>query len=137
MYRTWSFHSATTLCRWICEITGWQLAAPSEAGIRPAPGSSCVRRPGCSCLPARKIRKIRGATSAISRGGVRSYRSFLDTDGNFDLGQTPEQKLPPLASFQHDGSQGPFSLTSDFVDELIGAKISVVGLPATCMEDPL
>lgn len=49
----------------------------------------------------------------------------------------PLAYLPPLAMFQNDGRDGPFTITADGVQQLIGAQAGVVSLPATYAHHPI
>jgi hypothetical protein len=66
------------------------------------------------------------------------YRSFLDATKRASAGfpQISEQ-LPPLAMFQHDGQNGPFTLTVDTISSLFGGAVGVVSLPSTFRDHPL
>jgi hypothetical protein len=65
------------------------------------------------------------------------YWSFLDKDKRAAIGVSVAETLPPLAMFQHDGSAGPFTLPVDDVQQLIGANVGVVSLPATYAPHPV
>ncbi len=45
--------------------------------------------------------------------------------------------IPPLAMFQHSGANGPFTIPSDQVNQVIGVNIGVVSLPSTYRDHPL
>jgi hypothetical protein len=64
------------------------------------------------------------------------YRSFLDKDKRANAGVPLSETLPPLAMFQHDGSNGPFTLPVDATNQLMGATVGVVSLPATYADHP-
>ena len=66
------------------------------------------------------------------------YRSFLDATKRASAGfpQISEQ-LPPLAMFQHDGQNGPFTLTIDTISQLFGGSVGVVSMPSTFRDHPL
>ena len=65
------------------------------------------------------------------------YRSFLDKDKRASAGVSLVEALPPLAMFQHDGGDGPFTLPVDDVQQLIGSKVGVVSMPATYAPHPV
>ena len=59
------------------------------------------------------------------------YRSFVNAKKRASL-QVPEVKAPaPLAFFQSNGDQGPYTITSESMQKLFGVPIAVVSLPAT------
>jgi hypothetical protein len=63
------------------------------------------------------------------------YRSFLDKEKRQNAGIPIVEVLPPLAMFQHDGSNGPFTLPVDDVARIIGGSVGVVSMPATYASD--
>lgn len=65
------------------------------------------------------------------------YRSFLDRDKRRNIGVQLTETLPPLAMFQNDGSQGPFTIPVDQVAALVGGRVGVVSMPATYANDPI
>src|SRR5262249_18299776 len=65
------------------------------------------------------------------------YRSFLDKTKRAAANIPLSETLPPLAMFQHNGEDGPFTVTVEQVNGLIGARIGVVSMPATYADDPL
>lgn len=65
------------------------------------------------------------------------YRSFLSKEKMAAIDVPFDAPLPPLAMFQQSGALGPFTIPSDQVNQLIGAPIGVVSLPATYRHDPL
>jgi hypothetical protein len=65
------------------------------------------------------------------------FRSFLSAQKRAEANVPLIEMLPPLAMFQHIGEFGPFTVTSEQVDQLIGAKVGVVSMPATYANDPL
>jgi hypothetical protein len=54
------------------------------------------------------------------------YRSFLDKDKRHNAGVPMTETLPPLAMFQNDGSNGPFTIPDDDVQQIIGSSVGVV-----------
>ncbi len=64
------------------------------------------------------------------------YRSFLDKTKRAAANVPLTATLPPLAMFQHSGESGPFTVTSEQVNRLIGASSGVVSMPATYADDP-
>jgi len=66
------------------------------------------------------------------------YRSFLDATRRLKAGFPHiDEQLPPLAMFQHDGQNGPFTLTVDSISRLFGGSVGVVSLPSTFRDHPL
>jgi hypothetical protein len=65
------------------------------------------------------------------------YRSFLDANKRSNAGVPLVEMLPPVAMFQHDGKGGPFTITVEEVERLIGALAGVVSMPATYAGEPL
>ncbi len=66
------------------------------------------------------------------------YRSFLDA-ARREAANIPALagSLPPLAAFQHDGSNGPITLASDLIATYLGGSVGVVALPATFAAHPI
>jgi len=59
------------------------------------------------------------------------YRSFVNAKKRESL-QVPQVKAPtPLAFFQSDGGQGPYTITSESMQKIFGTPVAVVSLPAT------
>jgi len=65
------------------------------------------------------------------------YRSFLADEKRTGINIKLSTVLPPLATFQHDGSLGPFTLTDDDLRDLIGADAGVVSMPALYAKHPV
>jgi nucleoside phosphorylase len=64
------------------------------------------------------------------------YRSFLDDDKRANLSVPLSETIPPLAMFQFDAANGPFTITCEQVAKEFGATIGVVSLPAAYRDDP-
>lgn len=59
------------------------------------------------------------------------YRSFVNAKKRESL-QVPQVTAPtPLAFFQSDGGQGPYTITSESMKKIFGTPVAVVSLPAT------
>jgi hypothetical protein len=59
------------------------------------------------------------------------YRSFVNAKKRESL-QVPQVKAPtPLAFFQSDGGQGPYTITSESMQKIFNSPVAVVSLPAT------
>jgi hypothetical protein len=65
------------------------------------------------------------------------YRSFLAAEKRARIHVKLSSVLPPLAMFQHEGSNGPFTITVEDVKRLTGAEVSLVSLPMTYADDPI
>ena len=65
------------------------------------------------------------------------YRSFLDRDKRTAAGVKLVTDTPPLAFFQSDSAQGPYTIESDFMQEHFGVSIGIVSLPATYRDHPV
>jgi hypothetical protein len=85
-------------------------------------------RPGAG--PAAQLQRFLAVISNL-------YRSFLDANKRTGANVPVRETLPPLAMFQHDGSDGPFTITVEQVQQLTGASVGVVSMPATYADDPL
>ena len=101
-------------------------------------------------LPASLVESLAGAVYQHAPGSVvqpelqrflavvsNFYRSFLSATQRANLNLPLIEQLPPLAMFQHDGNDGPFTLPADSVAQLCGARLGVVSLPSTYREHPL
>ncbi|AEV97418.1 hypothetical protein A4D02_33100 [Niastella koreensis] len=64
------------------------------------------------------------------------YRSFLDSSKRVRLNLPLLEVLPPLAVFQSDPQNGPFTITVEQVKSMIGGCVGVVSLPATFAGHP-
>jgi len=65
------------------------------------------------------------------------YRSFLDGSKRGRLGIHLSETLPPLASFQTNPQNGPYTITCDTVAKMFGGDVGVVSLPRTFAAHPL
>ncbi len=65
------------------------------------------------------------------------YRSFLSKEQRTQVSLPLIETVPPLATFAPTPDQGPFTLPSDGVKDLIGVSIGVVSLPGSYREHPL
>lgn len=65
------------------------------------------------------------------------YRSFLTDEKRARIDIAPSVCIPPLAMFQNQRDEGPFTITAEEVKELIGAELSLVSLPATFAKHPI
>src|SRR5207302_3639367 len=69
------------------------------------------------------------------------YRSFVNRNKRLAVDAPPVALLtdiPPLAFFQADGQQGPYTIPSDDTTlNNLATKIAVVSLPATYRNDPI
>lgn len=65
------------------------------------------------------------------------YRSFLDKEKRAKLMVQLSQQLPPLATFRHDGSLGPYTFPCDVVSAITGGTVGVVSMPSTYRDQPL
>ncbi len=65
------------------------------------------------------------------------YASFLDAAKRRNADVPIIGRLPPLAAFQHDGSDGPITIAIDLIDRVLGGRAGVVGLPASFADHPL
>ncbi len=65
------------------------------------------------------------------------YRSFLDDTKRNRLNIALSEQLPPLAFFQNDGSQGPYTIPASDIASDIATSIGVVSLPSTYQEHPI
>jgi nucleoside phosphorylase len=59
------------------------------------------------------------------------YQSFLDKNKRSNANVPIRETLPPLAMFQYEAQNGPFTIPCDGVENEIGANIGVVSLPAS------
>jgi uridine phosphorylase len=64
------------------------------------------------------------------------FRSFLDKTKRSNVGVPLVETLPPLAMFQFEGADGPFTITAEQVNSEISASVGVVSLPAAYRDHP-
>jgi nucleoside phosphorylase len=65
------------------------------------------------------------------------YRSFLDKTRRGHLNIDLKETLPPLAVFQSNPAEGPFTITYEQIAKLINGSVGVVSLPHTFADHPL
>jgi len=65
------------------------------------------------------------------------YTSFLSKSTRSNLQIELTETLPPLAVYQSNPTNGPFTLPCDMITTLTGGTIGVVSLPATFADHPL
>jgi nucleoside phosphorylase len=65
------------------------------------------------------------------------FRSFLDKTKRAHLDIPLKETLPPLAVFQSDPSNGPFTITVEQIEQIINGDVGVVSLPRTFSDHPL
>jgi hypothetical protein len=65
------------------------------------------------------------------------FRSFTDRDKRASAGVKLVTATPPLAFFQSDSEQGPYTIESDLMQQLLGVGIGIVSLPATYRAHPV
>jgi hypothetical protein len=66
------------------------------------------------------------------------YRSFLSNSKRAMINVPPAfSPSPPLAMFQNDGDNGPFTLPADVTRAYFGSDIGVVSLPSTYRDHPV
>ena len=65
------------------------------------------------------------------------YRSFLDDAKRAHLNIELTETIPPLAMFQSDPDNGPFTITVEQIAQIINGKLGVVSLPHTFADHPL
>ena len=65
------------------------------------------------------------------------YRSFLSKSKRAMINIPLREQLPPVAFFQNDGGQGPYTVPSDDTFTLFGSTVGIVSLPSTYRDQPL
>jgi hypothetical protein len=65
------------------------------------------------------------------------YRSFLSAKKRVDVNVPVVTDVPPLAFFQSNGTQGPYTITSEAMQRMLGTPVSVVSLPGSYRSDPI
>src|SRR5579859_690760 len=64
------------------------------------------------------------------------FRSFTDNDKRASAGVSLVTATPPLAFFQSDSPQGPYTIESDLMRQFFDISIGIVSLPATYRDHP-
>ncbi len=101
-------------------------------------------------IHAASVELVTGAVAQHEAGGAMGaplrrftavisnlYRSFMDAAKRQQAAMPLRGVLPPLAAFQHDGSNGPITIAIDLIDQVLGGQAGVVGLPASFADHPL
>jgi hypothetical protein len=65
------------------------------------------------------------------------FRSFINSNKRRSVGVTTVTETPPVAFFQSDSLQGPYTITSDSMIKDFGTPIGIVSLPATYRNHPV
>jgi hypothetical protein len=65
------------------------------------------------------------------------YRSFVNANKRSAVGVTLVTETPPLAFFQSDSMQGPYTIESDLMHQFFGMSIGIVSLPASYRDHPV
>jgi hypothetical protein len=65
------------------------------------------------------------------------YRSFVNANKRAAAGVALVTETPPLAFFQSDSMQGPYTIESDLMHQYFGLPIGIVSLPATYRDHPV
>lgn len=65
------------------------------------------------------------------------FRSFVDRDKRTSVGVKLVTDTPPLAFFQSDSLQGPYTIESDLMRQHFDMSIGIVSLPATYRDHPV
>lgn len=65
------------------------------------------------------------------------YRSFVNANKRTAAHVPLATATPPLAFFQSNGDEGPYTITSDSMQKLFATPVGVVSLPATYRDDAL
>ena len=76
--------------------------------------------------------QLRRFTAVVSN----LYRSFTNANKRASLNIPLVSDTPPLAFFQ-SYSSGPYTIPSDVIERLLGAKIGIVSLPAAYRDHPV
>lgn len=65
------------------------------------------------------------------------YRSFLSASKRANADVPLVGQVPPLAMFQHKADFGPFTITSDQMQQAVDSAIGVVSLPSAYRDQPV
>ena len=107
-----------------------QAACQNDTGFEPAEsifGALYSRADGSEV--AEQIRRFETVIAGL-------FNSFLHAEKRRRLNLPLTECLAPLPTFKQRSS-GPFTLPVDFLEETIGASVSIVSLPSAYRNDPL
>lgn len=89
------------------------------------------------CVYQHSDRSMRPSLNRFLAVISNMYRSFLDKAKRSHLDVPMTETLPPLAVFQSDPRNGPFTMTVDIIRQLSGGHVGVVSMPHTFAGHPL
>jgi hypothetical protein len=111
--------------------------------LRTAPAQAAIGQLEPYCAPI--YQHAKGATTLDVGPELRRflavvsnlYRSFLSAKKRMSANVPTVTDVPPLAFFQSNGDQGPYTITSETMQRLLGTPVSVVSLPGSYRLDPI